>query len=279
MDKHFDLVEKIVELQTVFEDKETLRHQLSMLEELSEQDCELLCNTHYTGWGRLSRKLLTSKIGECKIENDFAPQKHSIIEILRSEDRNFMEIISDKRLGFADWIEEQNLGVESNRPLMDVVDELRVSPKVKRGIIQSIRLIDDISKAVGKEPSRIFLELADDVQASVRTISRKNRLLDLYKNAGLKKEFSNIFERLSASSDKDLQDDRWFSYYTQLGKDMYTGEPLDIDRLSSDYDIDHIIPQAVTQNDTLDNRVLVSRAVNARKTDSFAYLPDRKSVV
>ena len=273
VDKHFDLVEKIVELQTVFEDKETLRHQLSMLEELSEQDCELLCNTHYTGWGRLSRKLLTSKIGECKIENDFAPQKHSIIEILRSEDRNFMEIISDKRLGFADWIEEQNLGVESNRPLMDVVDELRVSPKVKRGIIQSIRLIDDISKAVGKEPSRIFLELADDVQASVRTISRKNRLLDLYKNAGLKKEFSNIFERLSASSDKDLQDDRWFLYYTQLGKDMYTGEPLDIDRLSSDYDIDHIIPQAVTQNDTLDNRVLVSRAVNARKTDSFAYLP------
>lgn len=89
--------------------------------------------------------------------------------------------------------------------------------------------------------------------------------------AGLRKEFSDIYDRLEASDDKGLQDDRWFLYYTQLGKDMYTGEELDIDRLSSDYDIDHIIPQAVTQNDSLDNRVLVSRAANARKTDSFAY--------
>ena len=133
---------------------------------------------------------------------------------------------------------------------MEVVDDLRVSPKVKRGIIQSIRLIDDISKAVGKRPSRIFLELADDIQPSGRTISRKSRLQDLYRNANLGKEFKGIADELNACSDKDLQDDRLFLYYTQLGKDMYTGEELDLDRLSSAYDIDHIIPQAVTQNDS-----------------------------
>lgn len=179
-----------------------------------------------------------------------------------------------KNYGFPEWIDEQNLGADKKQSLESMVDELHVSPKVKRGIIQSVRLIDDISKAVGKKPSRIFLELAGDIQASVRTTSRKNRLLELYKNAGLRKEFSDIYDRLEASDDKGLQDDRWFLYYTQLGKDMYTGEELDIDRLSSDYDIDHIIPQAVTQNDSLDNRVLVSRAANARKTDSFAYLPE-----
>lgn len=183
-------------------------------------------------------------------------------------------IITDKNYGFPEWIDEQNLGADKKQSLESMVDELHVSPKVKRGIIQSVRLIDDISKAVGKKPSRIFLELAGDIQASVRTTSRKNRLLELYKNAGLRKEFSDIYDRLEASDDKGLQDDRWFLYYTQLGKDMYTGEELDIDRLSSDYDIDHIIPQAVTQNDSLDNRVLVSRAANARKTDSFAYLPE-----
>ena len=272
--KHFDLMEQIVELQTVFEDKETLRHQLSLLDGLTDRDCDLLCNTHYTGWGKLSKKLLTTKVGECKLDDDFAPRKHSIIEIMRSKELNFMEIITDKELGFSEWIDEQNLGADKNQSLESSVDELRISPKVKRGIIQSIRLVDDISKAVGKAPSRIFIELADDVQASARTTSRKNYLLNLYKNAGLKKEFSDIFARLESADDKELQNDRWFLYYTQLGKDMYTGEELNIDRLSSDYDIDHIIPQAVTQNDSLDNRVLVSRAANARKTDSFVFLPE-----
>lgn len=273
VDEHRDLMEKIVELQTVFEDKETLLHQLRLLEGLSESDCALLVNTHYTGWGRLSRKLLTTKAGECKIGDDFEPRKHSIIEIMRAEDRNFMEIITDKQLGFSDWIEQENLGAESGNSIMQVVDDLRVSPKVKRGIIQSIRLIDDISKAVGKQPSRIFLELADDIQPSIRTISRKSRLQDLYRNANLGKEFKGISEGLNTCNDKDLQDDRLFLYYTQLGKDMYTGEELDLDRLSSAYDIDHIIPQAVTQNDSIDNRVLVARAENARKTDSFTYMP------
>ena len=81
VDGHRDLMEKIVELQTVFEDKETLLHQLRLLDGLSESDCALLINTHYTGWGRLSRKLLTTKAGECKIGDDFAPCKHSIIVI------------------------------------------------------------------------------------------------------------------------------------------------------------------------------------------------------
>lgn len=274
VNSHKDVVEKIIELQTVFEDKKTLKHQLQLLGELTETNCELLSNTHYTGWGKLSRKLLASKVAVCKIGNDFAPAKHSIIEIMRETDRNFMEIITDKDLGVGEWISQQNVGAEDGNSYQDIIDDLRVSPKVKRGINQAIRVIDDISKAVGKEPSRIFLELAGDVQQSARTVSRKSRLQGLYKSAGLQKEFQDLAESLNECSDNDLRDDRLFLYYTQLGKDMYTGEPLNLDRLSSDYDIDHIIPQAVTQNDSLDNRVLVARAANARKTDSFQYLPE-----
>ena len=255
VNSHKDVVEKIIELQTVFEDKKTLKHQLQLLGELTATNCELLSNTHYTGWGKLSRKLLASKVAVCKIGNDFAPAKHSIIEIMRETNRNFMEIITDKNLGVGEWINQQNVGAEDGNSYQDIIDDLRVSPKVKRGINQAIRVIDDISKAVGKEPSRIFLELAGDVQQSARTVSRKSRLQGLYKSAGLQKEFQDLAESLNECSDNDLRDDRLFLYYTQLGKDMYTGEPLNLDRLSSDYDIDHIIPQAVTQNDSLDNRV------------------------
>lgn len=47
---------------------------------------------------------------------------------------------------------------------------------------------------------------------------------------------------------------------------MYTGESLDINRLS-DYDIDHIIPQAFIKDNSIDNRVLVSSAKNRGKSD------------
>ncbi len=152
VNSHKDVVEKIIELQTVFEDKKTLKHQLQLLGELTETNCELLSNTHYTGWGKLSRKLLASKVAVCKIGNDFAPAKHSIIEIMRETDRNFMEIITDKDLGVGEWISQQNVGAEDGNSYQDIIDDLRVSPKVKRGFNQAIRVIDDISKAVGKEP-------------------------------------------------------------------------------------------------------------------------------
>lgn len=48
VNKDSELMEQIIELQTVFEDKETLLHQLRMLDGLSDSDCELLARTHYT---------------------------------------------------------------------------------------------------------------------------------------------------------------------------------------------------------------------------------------
>lgn len=47
---------------------------------------------------------------------------------------------------------------------------------------------------------------------------------------------------------------------------MYTGNALDIDRLS-DYDIDHIIPQAFIKDNSLDNRILTSSKENRGKSD------------
>lgn len=45
---------------------------------------------------------------------------------------------------------------------------------------------------------------------------------------------------------------------------MYSGHPLDFDKVISgqEYDIDHILPQAVIKDDSLDNRVLTTKALN-----------------
>ena len=52
---------------------------------------------------------------------------------------------------------------------------------------------------------------------------------------------------------------------------MYTGEALDINQLSN-YDIDHIIPQAFIKDDSLDNRVLTSSKDNRGKSDNVPSL-------
>ncbi|MFM9745609.1 type II CRISPR RNA-guided endonuclease Cas9, partial [Streptomyces brasiliscabiei] len=58
-------------------------------------------------------------------------------------------------------------------------------------------------------------------------------------------------------------------YFLQNGRDLYTGDAISIDRLS-EYDIDHILPQSLVKDDSLDNRVLTNARINREKNDTFA---------
>lgn len=62
-----------------------------------------------------------------------------------------------------------------------------------------------------------------------------------------------------------------YLYYTQMGKDMYTGEPIDIHQLmngNSKWDRDHIFPQSRIKDDSLDNLVLVNKTSNIGKSNT-----------
>ncbi|MEG1314047.1 MAG: type II CRISPR RNA-guided endonuclease Cas9, partial [Bacilli bacterium] len=52
---------------------------------------------------------------------------------------------------------------------------------------------------------------------------------------------------------------------------MYSGEIIDIGKLfdKNVYDVDHIYPQSKTKDDSIENRVLVKREINAKKTDTY----------
>ena len=52
---------------------------------------------------------------------------------------------------------------------------------------------------------------------------------------------------------------------------MYSGEPIDLEALwdNNKYDIDHIYPQSKTMEDSLNNRVLVKKELNAIKSDNY----------
>lgn len=94
-------------------------------------------------------------------------------------------------------------------------------------------------------------------------------MLDLYK--ACKKEAPELYDRLAnKESDNALRSDKLFLYYSQMGRCMYSGDAIDLDELFTNrYDIDHIYPQSKVMDDSIDNRVLVKRDLNSKKTDTF----------
>ena len=62
-----------------------------------------------------------------------------------------------------------------------------------------------------------------------------------------------------------------YLYLTQMGRCLYSGEPIDLDKLfTTDYDIDHIYPRSQVKDDNLDNNLaLVKKQYNAEKTDIY----------
>ncbi len=124
-------------------------------------------------------------------------------------------------------------------------------------------------------PKKIFIEMARaEDKVKKRTVSRKNTLVELYKNC--KKDAPELAAILETKDDRELQRDRLYLYFTQLGRCMYSGENINIHDIFNQniYDVDHIYPQSKVKDDSLDNRVLVKRTVNAKKGDSYPLSSD-----
>ncbi|MFR8086821.1 MAG: type II CRISPR RNA-guided endonuclease Cas9, partial [Leuconostoc gelidum] len=271
-----DRLEEIIEIQTVFEDKSIVAKRLLNFDFLTVSEKDKLSVKHYTGWGRLSRKLLTTRFIKTNLSEagDIIPQSHSIIDLLYYTDKNLMEILNDKTFNVRNWLTEQNKGTESGNSLYDQIDALAGPKDIKRGITQVFSIIDDIKKAMGSNPETVYLEFARETQTSRLTNSRLNRVQEIYNSPELKTEFAYLAKKLEAETKESIHDDRLYLYYLQEGRDMYTGKEIPFDQISSNYDIDHIIPQAFTKDDSLDNRVLVNRATNARKSNSPTFTND-----
>ncbi|QEJ94056.1 type II CRISPR RNA-guided endonuclease Cas9 [Treponema phagedenis] len=104
-----------------------------------------------------------------------------------------------------------------------------------------------------------------------RTSSRYASIKALYENCKQDlADYDAVLEQFKSEEPLRLRSDKLYLYYTQLGRCMYTGRVIDIDRLMSDnsaYDIDHIYPRSKIKDDSLTNRVLVVKDANQDKRD------------
>ncbi|MBP2621100.1 type II CRISPR RNA-guided endonuclease Cas9 [Streptococcus panodentis] len=253
-----EILEDIVHTLTIFEDKDMIKQRLSKYENLFDKKAlNNLSRRHYTGWGRLSAKLINgirdSQTGK------------SILDYLIDDcsNRNFMQLINDDGLSFKESIQNAQVTGENDN-LKQIVQELAGSPAIKKGILQSLKIVDELVEIMGYNPESIVVEMARENQFTNQ--GRRNSQQRLKKLTDSIKELGSSILKEHPVDNSQLQNDRLFLYYLQNGKDMYTGEALDMDKLSS-YDIDHIIPQAFIKDDSLDNRVLVSSAKNRGKSD------------
>ena len=296
-DTRLDLVEEIIRILTVFEDKKMRTKQLSKLNLPSNVDIEKLCKKHYKGWANVSKKLIDGIID--------GPRKSgkTILGYLKDDDiltknknnlnRNFAQLITDKSLDFARKLDESyKIDVKKDYP--SLVEDIPGSPTIRRAILQSLYTVDEIIGVMGGMPENIVIEMARTNEVSDSPKTRKERIKKLIKetendadalNFGISK-VSEIFDEVKKDENlfKELE---VYLYFLQKGKDMYVTETreahrqpkeinfYDVKNSTGKYQIDHIIPQSLYSGNPLDNIVLTESTNNKIKDKD---VPDKATV-
>lgn len=256
-------LEEIIKILTIFDDKKMKRKQLEKFNKLfKESTLNDLSKKNYTGWGRLSKKLINGIVNNASGK--------TILDYLMDDDgpkgpinRNFMQLINDDDLIFKKVIDDESKN-NINESLEETVYKIAGSPAIKKGILQSLKIVDELVKVMGYAPSNIVIEMARENQTTdYGKKQSKERLKKI--EEGIKCLGSELLKD-NPIDKSDLHSEKLYLYYLQNGKDMYTGEEIDINKLSS-YDVDHIIPRSFIVDNSIDNKVLVSDKKNRLKTN------------
>lgn len=273
-DQTMEQLETLVRWSTIFEDRSILKKLIQeKYPDVTDTQLSFLVQRRYTGWGRLSEKLLTGVLGE------YENQPATIMEVLRATNENFMQVLNNPQYHFQEKIAKERLmelGEPKEEIEYDEIRKLQVSPALKRGIWTAVRIVKELIEHQGCHPHAIYLENTREEtpdEKKQRTQSRLNQVEQMYKELAedetAKKVPSECWEVLKDCRDKKKLDDQQYLYLLQLGKSLYSGKPLDFDQLSTTTEIDHILPRCYIVDNSIENRALVLKGENQRKGDSL----------
>ena len=283
VDSHLDQVENIIRDLTVFEDSSIIVRRLKNRFGIKDQRIiNAIKNKRMIGWGRLSRELLEMKTPFETKDGEIVEK--TLISLMRETNLNLMELINDKKFTFEEQIKEASSqydgssleGNTKHNEVLRFIDSCYVSPGVKRPLIQTMAIIEDVEKILHAPIDEYYVEFTrSNKKRKEKTNSRKELLQNYYKKA---KEFAktDIEKEMLRKATSELESldlgkfrsDKYFLYFLQMGRDMYSLEPIDINDLGN-YDIDHIIPRSLVKDDSISNRVLVSSQENRNKSATY----------
>ncbi len=263
---NFEDVEKIIKWITIFTEKDILKEKIRKeMPYITERQIDSIMKFNYSGWGRLSRKLLYEMYSE-----DENGEIVTIFDLLKETNLNFMQIISSSKYSFKEQIEGDNqIIINDDFDYEEHVSKLQTSPAFKRVIWRSLQIVEEITNIMGKSPTSIFLEVAKADEKSKITQSRKSSLKKNYDkikddNVDNIKELKKYLE----NNKNDFSNEKFYLYFLQLGKCAYSGQSLNIDELSN-YEVDHILPRSIIKDDSLENKVLVIGKENQKKAGNL----------
>lgn len=227
------------------------------------------------GWGRVSKKFLL----------DFAPtdengeinKLYSIYMIMLNNALTLQEVLNKPEYDFKIKLNNHMRDLYGDKKPETLKQEMLDSlPAISRRMTnQTLRIIDEIAKIKGCLPESIYIEVTrknDKTKKGTTTNSRKEELTNFFESLKEDQKFLSIDEikglkeELKEKDDLSLRGKHLYLYFKQCGFDMYSGEKININEVlySNKYDIDHIYPQNMIKDDSLDNMVLVNRTANQK---------------
>ena len=256
---NFDALEEVVCILTIFNDTDIRKKRIKELK-VFEGFEERLAKKNFSGWGKYSRKAIYVTLGN---------NGKCVLDIMYETNKHFNEILYDEDLGFKDKFINNEEPIEKLE--YKLVDEMHISPAVKRSVWNAVRLAEEFVKQAGHEPTYIFLEETKGPGDKTRTKSKYDKVNDLYKaikDGAYEDILQDCKEQLAEYKDKkkelDKDKDKLYLWFIQLGRSMYSEKAITIDKLS-ECEIDHIIPRSLIVDNSLENRVLVCKGENQTK--------------
>ncbi|MGB4595578.1 MAG: type II CRISPR RNA-guided endonuclease Cas9 [Anaerolineaceae bacterium] len=239
-------------------------------QKLNATQIDKLSRLKFSGWGRLSAKLLD---GITTVGPD--GQIRTVLGMMWDFNFSLQEVLASQ-FGFKEQIDKLNREVMGTDKTLSyrVVRDYPTSPSVQKMSWQALKVVKELTGIMKRPPEKIFLEVAREEGKKERTTSRKRQLETLYKDAKLVDE--TLSKELSEFDEPHLRRKKIFLYFLQLGRCAYSGEPIDLGSIDGRdangedlYDLDHIYPRSLTKDDSIHNNlVLVKGILNREKSDA-----------
>jgi len=273
----FKKAEDAIKIVTIFEDKKTRLNSLKELfgNNIDENLENKLKKLNYKDWSSLSNKFLNGiKSNYVNYETGEVIQ-HTILDIMKEEPLSLNEIYETKKengtylYSFKETVNKLNEDYLKNNLDIDPIDNMWGSQSMKRATRQTIRITDELLKILNRGHfDKIFIETTREKGESKQTVAKDKRINDYLEAASkLNFDISELKEELKDQK-ANISKKKIYLYFTQLGRDLYTGEKIDINDLDK-YDVDHIIPQAKLKDDSFTNLVLTLKSINNKKQDTY----------
>ena len=115
---------------------------------LSKNEIKQIIKLQYSGWGRLSEKMLDG----LAVVNTETGEMSTMIDLLWNTNENFMEILY--HYNFKKAVEDEN-NIDKAETLDEIVGRQNLSPTVKRPVLQATKIVNEIVKIKGYAPEKI----------------------------------------------------------------------------------------------------------------------------